>query len=380
MSRNNGTTIRVAAVLATCAAAYGLGAAGCAAIFGIEDAHLYQPDAGMDAGNGGNGGADAAPPTPCTTPADCPAGDACSAPVCLANQCGLVAASAGIACLGPSGEAYVCDGAGECVECLSNGDCAANQPMAPVCDLAQRKCVSCSDGVKNGKEEDVDCGGPDCAACLGRPCHAQLGCAQGSLCALPENVCCATVCGQKCEACSMARTGQPDGTCAPVLVGEDPDGECAMLGGCGAAPGKCRCQDGVKNGDETDVDCGGAACAGCGGGKTCGMASDCAANVPECVQGACCINKCSLPCTHCDLVGQCALVPAGFEDSFCGPTKACGANGAGCVGKAGTVCASGSQCLSGICVAMKCAQSALSQPCNTTADCAAGTCQSYVCQ
>ena len=37
------------------------------------------------------------------------------------------------------------------------------------------------------------------------------------------------------------------------------------------------CTDGVKNGDETDVDCGGGACATCGTGSSCERARDCAA-------------------------------------------------------------------------------------------------------
>ncbi|HEX2574099.1 MAG TPA: hypothetical protein VH877_31425, partial [Polyangia bacterium] len=44
------------------------------------------------------------------------------------------------------------------------------------------------------------------------------------------------------------------------------------------------CQDGVRNGDETDVDCGGS-CAGCGGGKQCGVSGDCAAGT--CTGGVC---------------------------------------------------------------------------------------------
>jgi hypothetical protein len=44
------------------------------------------------------------------------------------------------------------------------------------------------------------------------------------------------------------------------------------------------CRDGVRNGDETDVDCGGS-CAGCGGERQCGMDGDCASN--SCTENVC---------------------------------------------------------------------------------------------
>ncbi len=41
----------------------------------------------------------------------------------------------------------------------------------------------------------------------------------------------------------------------------------------------------VKNGNETDVDCGGGTCPGCGPGRDCLVASDCASNM--CVAQRC---------------------------------------------------------------------------------------------
>jgi hypothetical protein len=67
---------------------------------------------------------------------------------------------------------------------------------------------SCSDGIVNGSESDVDCGGPDCPRCAdGRGCAG-------------DNDCVSRVC-----------TGA---ACLPPS-----------------------CADGFKNGDETGVDCGG---------------------------------------------------------------------------------------------------------------------------
>ena len=73
----------------------------------------------------------------------------------------------------------------------------------------------CSDGVLNGLETDIDCGGPQCAGCLtGEACFLNSDCADA-------------VCG---------------------------------LGGTCEAP---TCSDGVQNGDEVGVDCGGTSCSPC---------------------------------------------------------------------------------------------------------------------
>lgn len=56
----------------------------------------------------------------------------------------------------------------------------------------------------------------------------------------------------------------------------------------GDTPGVCRqqltCQDGVRNGNETDVDCGGS-CPRCATGKTCATRNDCASAL--CTNGVC---------------------------------------------------------------------------------------------
>jgi hypothetical protein len=272
------------------------------------------------------------------------------------------------------------------VECALNQDCAVTHPTAPICDVQKHRCVSCKDGVKNGNETDVDCGGPECGACLGQPCDPANGCGDGTFCAMPEGMCCSAPCDQKCEACVEAKTGQPDGTCAPITLLTDPDSECTALGGCGASPGKCRCEDGLENGAETDVDCGGAGCPACEGGRKCLADADCAADVSVCVDGACCESTCKLACLACNAVGLCTNVPTGASDPamFCTPSQVCGAGTTGCVGKAGAACnpsLNGADCLSGVCpVGPKvCAKSATGKPCNTTADCATGACQNYVC-
>src|SRR5437868_3556022 len=60
--------------------------------------------------------------------------------------------------------------------------------------------------------------------------------------------------------------------------------------------GRCeeQCADGIQDGDETDVDCGGAKCLGCTEGKRCLSATDCtdlAGPNPICLNGHC-TNHC----------------------------------------------------------------------------------------
>jgi hypothetical protein len=97
----------------------------------------------------------------------------------------------------------------------------------------------CHNGIRDGNETDVDCGGIDCAPCgVGGFCSLNRDCSTG--------ICAA-------------------GVCSPGTVGPT-------------------CADGVKNGNESDIDCGGS-CAKCGGGKACGADPDCAGNV--CQGGVC---------------------------------------------------------------------------------------------
>jgi hypothetical protein len=98
---------------------------------------------------------------------------------------------------------------GPCAPCSSGHSCKVNE------DCLDRKCAggkcqapTCDDSIKNGDEEDVDCGGPTCG-----PCAAGQGCLSPADC--QSDVCIAG----KCQ--------------APT------------------------CFDGTKNGTETGPDCGG---------------------------------------------------------------------------------------------------------------------------
>ncbi len=94
----------------------------------------------------------------------------------------------------------------------------------------------CSNGVSDGAETDLDCGGPDCAPCAaGAACHQARDC-RSTLCV-----------GNQC---------QPQD-----------------------------CQDGTMNGTETDADCGGPDCPTCAAGLWCTQGPDCSSGT--CTDGIC---------------------------------------------------------------------------------------------
>lgn len=94
------------------------------------------------------------------------------------------------------------------------------------------------------------------------------------------------------------------------------------------------CSDGVVNGDETDVDCGGSLCSGCAVGQMCGGNADCASNY--CSGGICQTATCSDGVQNQD-----------ESDIDCG-----GVCGSTCVG--GENCNGGADCTSGSCTGGVC--------------------------
>ncbi|MCA9706125.1 MAG: hypothetical protein KDK70_09780 [Myxococcales bacterium] len=139
----------------------------------------------------------------------------------------------------------------------------------------------CSNGVQDGDETDVDCGGICGATCVpGQDCDSSADCLEG--------------------VCEFGQCSAPD------------------------------CSDGVSNGSETDLDCGGSCGATCIPGETCSVGGDC-------VEGVCDMNLCSLPsCMD--------MVDNGTEtDVDCG-----GACGATCL--PGDDCSNGGDCITGVCI------------------------------
>ncbi|WP_437508605.1 hypothetical protein [Sorangium sp. So ce1099] len=76
------------------------------------------------------------------------------------------------------------------------------------------------------------------------------------------------------------------------------------------------CADGTKNGEETDVDCGGPTCPQCDLAKACAEADDCASGF--CADDVCCNAACDEDCDAC----AADLKESGDESGTCGASKA----------------------------------------------------------
>jgi hypothetical protein len=98
---------------------------------------------------------------------------------------------------------------------------------------------TCSDGIKNGSETGVDCGGPDCPRCpTGQGCASRSDCASA--------VCTAGTCGTCTpgEFCTATQecfcVGPNAGVASPVCV---TGGAGPTQGGCEACPAGTICAD-----------------------------------------------------------------------------------------------------------------------------------------
>jgi hypothetical protein len=87
----------------------------------------------------------------------------------------------------------VCRGDGVCVECTKNLHCGKAY-------CYQNTCHSCENGLLDGDETGIDCGGSACGGCLGDPCLQGTDCASQN-CA--DGVCCNLPCGT-CSTCNAA--------------------------------------------------------------------------------------------------------------------------------------------------------------------------------
>ncbi|MEL6943147.1 MAG: hypothetical protein AAFO82_10805, partial [Bacteroidota bacterium] len=175
-----------------------------------------------------------------------------------------------------------------CNDGIQNGDetgvdCGGSDcPVCPTCDDGIQNgdetgidcggsdcpaCPTCDDGIQNGDETDVDCGGNDCPACPTCDDGIQNGNETGIDCGGDCEACPATCddsiqngdetgidCGgNDCPACPTCDDGIQNGN----ETGIDCGGDCEP---CQAEP---TCDDGIQNGDETGVDCGGSDCPAC---------------------------------------------------------------------------------------------------------------------
>ncbi len=250
-----------------------------------------------------------------------------------------------------------CGGA-TCLLCLVGKACRKGTDCATgVCDGGKCASASCTDGLKNGDETDVDCGGMKCAPCaVGKGCGRGGDC-QSGLCV--GGLCTSATCGDDVKNGAETDVDCGGGTCPPCPPGKG----CVQPSDCTSAvctAGLCAtasCNDGVTNGTETDVDCGGGGCPHCATGKSCQGAGDC-------TSGVCTGGKCSAPaCNDGVKNGAETDVDCGGGCPACAPGKKC---------------AQPSDCTSGVCTGGACAapscKDGIKNGAETDVDCGGGTC------
>jgi cysteine-rich repeat protein len=172
------------------------------------------------------------------------------------------------------GPAPVCDNGvlepGE--ECDSPGDgCDFDQDgiIDSTCD-DQCRCPMpqgvCGDGVVDPGEECDDNN-----TISGDGCSTMCLVEDGFACEIPGEPCHEITCGDE-VAEGNEECDPPGGACDFNMDGNIDDGKCDDQCQCRALPAGCL--DAVKNGNETDVDCGGS-CPRCGDGDNCLVGNDC---------------------------------------------------------------------------------------------------------
>jgi len=233
----------------------------------------------------------------CKADSDCDAGLFCPAG---SRKCALVSCQDGLR----NGSEILADcGGGACPGCPTGTPCTTGADcLSAVCNAGACAAGTCRDGVKNQTEVDVDCGG-SCPACApGRACNAAADC--------QSRVCAAAGCRGGVELCCQTPTcddGVANGTEPTIDCGNAQCGACALGSACTAnaqcgtglcTNGKCQlppCANGQRDGDETDVDCGGR-CGPCAPGFACASDTGCQSGI--CQDGRCCGGN-EGDCTRC---------------------------------------------------------------------------------
>lgn len=126
---------------------------------------------------------------------------------------------------------------------VASGGAFGSSEIVNFCSGNNPPPATCNDGIQNGNETGVDCGGSDCAPCNSCNDGIQNGNETGIDCG-----------GSDCAPCVSCNDG--------VQNNGETDVDC---GGPNCSPCET-CNDGVQNGSETGIDCGGSDCAPCGNG------------------------------------------------------------------------------------------------------------------
>lgn len=196
---------------------------------------------------------------------------ACTLASCSGGVPSQASVAAGVVCAENGGT--VCDGGTACVACNEAKDCPA--PAEP-CKAAV--CTAHACGVA-----DLAAGAPATTQTAG-DCQVVVCDAVGATSTKADDGDTPLDDGNTCTTKSCV-AGTPTFTpTAPGTPCTDPGGtSCNGAGVCLSA-----CKNTLKDDGETDIDCGGTLCDGCGLGKTCVTASDC-------LYGNCSAGKCAGP-------------------------------------------------------------------------------------
>ncbi len=268
---------------------------------------------------------------------------------------------------------------GSLVVFAASCDCSGKSPLFVDGGLVcTSPLVACATGCSDLTTDDNNCGscdapcgaGQGCAGsrcysttCNGEPCAADQVCITG-FCV--DKDCFGVVCpmDQVCAAGMCLPTTCQAQTCAVGFVclnNACVEGDCVGIlcpSGSVCEKGACvfnTCADLMKDGSETDVDCGGGSCPACIPGRACGSASDCTSQ--SCKQGYCQAPTCND-----------GLRNGGEGDVDCGGLcPPC---------PDGKTCTSGSQCSSavctmGVCAVASCTDTVQNGP-ETDTDCGGG--------
>lgn len=153
----------------------------CTQVAGLGDL-VFEGEGGSSAsttasagGSGGRGGEGGTGGTQRCDPDQCIGVSECAESVCINDECVSVPFAVNTACDLTEFAEGTCDGAGDCVECITTTDCV---DVGAICDAGVCVPPQCENQVQDGSETAIDCGGEDCA-----PCPNGDACLENSDCA-----------------------------------------------------------------------------------------------------------------------------------------------------------------------------------------------------
>jgi hypothetical protein len=274
-----------------------------------EDAAIFKVEGGATCGR---------LTTPCPNGGPCKGADDCQSKLCNGSTCQPVAATCMNGMLDGTETDVDCGGA-SCPACADGKNCKAATDCADGVCNGTCQSSSCTDMIENGTETGVDCGGGMCPACaVGSGCKTGKDCTSGSCSSM--DLCVGPSCTDKVQ--NGDETGVDcGGSCTTKCeagIGCKSDADCNNLKCDVGKTNLCLAptsSDGLQNGTETDVDCGGGPptnAPACAVGKKCGTADT------NCTSAACnyagkCVESLSCKVQH----GGDTCGPAAAPESCC---------------------------------------------------------------